>query len=56
MKKYEYKFVKSQNKPGFDLDKKIKSAREEWNQLGQEGRKFCKEGNGCFIFIREIEE
>lgn len=53
MTKYEYKFIKKISKIGFDTDKKIKDSEREWNELGKEGWKFCKEGNGVMIFIRE---
>ncbi len=56
MKKYEYKFVKVGMKLGFDYDKKIEEAERVWNELGKQGWKFCKEGNGAIIFIREIDE
>lgn len=56
MKKYEYKFVKEGIKIGFDTNKKIEEAENEWNELGKQGWKFCKEGSGVMIFIREINE
>jgi len=56
MKKYEYKFVKEGVKFGFDTNKKIEEAESQWNGLGEQGWKFCKEGSGVMIFIREIDE
>lgn len=56
MKKYEYKFVKQEVKLGFVQEKKIDVVEKEWNKLGQEGWQFCKEGNGCVIFMRELIE
>lgn len=56
MKKYEYKFVRKEIKFGFDANKKIEEAENEWNELGNQGWKFCKEGDGVMIFIREINE
>jgi len=56
MKKYEYKFIKEGVKLGFDASKKIVEAEKEWNELGKQGWKFCKEGSGVMIFVREIEE
>lgn len=55
MKKYEYKFVKFDNKLGINYKKKLYEYEKEWNLLGKDGWKFCKEGNDCVIFIREIE-
>jgi len=54
MKKYEYKFVKAEVKLGFAQNKKIEETEREWNALGNEGWKFCKEGNGVMIFMREV--
>ena len=56
MKKYEYKFVRQEAKLGFAQLKKIDDAENEWNELGQQGWKFCKEGDGVIIFMREIIE
>lgn len=56
MKKYEYKFVKVGMKLGFDNNKKVEEAEKEWSDLGKQGWKFCKEGSGVIIFIREIDE
>ena len=56
MKKYEYKFVRFPSPIGFDFEKKMKTLEEQWNALGQEGWKFCKDGNDCVVFMREIEE
>ncbi len=56
MKKYEYKFIKSEVKLGLDFNKKIRDEETEWNRLGAEGWRFCKEGNGVLIFIRETED
>ncbi len=57
MKKYEYKFVKNSGiKLGFDYDKKVEDMEKEWNSLGENGWKFCRDGNGFTIFIREIDE
>ena len=56
MKKYEYKFVRFPAQIGFDFEKKMKALEEQWNALGQEGWKFCKDGNDCVVFMREIEE
>lgn len=55
MKKYEYKFVQFPKHFGLDYEKKIREIEVEWNKLGTEGWKFCKEGNGVIIFIKEIE-
>lgn len=54
VKKYEYKFVRLPVKIGWDYEQKIREMEEEWNRLGEEGWKFCKEGNGVVIFIREV--
>ena len=35
VKKYEYKFVKEGIRLGFDNNKKIEEAENEWNELGQ---------------------
>jgi hypothetical protein len=56
MKKYEYKFVKEGFKFAFDFDKRIEEVEHQWNELGKQGWKFCKEVNGVMIFIREIDE
>ncbi len=56
MKKFEYKFIKEDIKLGFSQAKKIEEAEKEWNKLGKEGWQFCKEGNGCMIFMREVQE
>jgi hypothetical protein len=56
MKKYEYKFLVSKTKLGFDFEKKCASLEKEWNELGQQGWKFCSWGNGVAIFMREIDE
>ena len=37
MKQYEYKFVKSKLKVGFDYDKKVEDMEAEWNELGSQG-------------------
>jgi len=55
VKKYEYKFVNEKMKLGFDFNKKIEEAEQDWNKLGEQGWKFCSEGNGTIIFIREID-
>lgn len=55
MKRYEYKFIKQEAKLGFAQQKKIEEAEKEWNDLGMQGWKFCKEGNGVIIFIREMD-
>ena len=34
MKQYEYKFIRSKMKIGFDYDKKITETEAEWNKLG----------------------
>lgn len=54
MKKYEYKFLEQRSKLGFDQSKKVEAAEKEWNELGAEGWRFCKEGSGVMIFMREI--
>lgn len=41
---------------GFDFDKKIKAVENQWNELGQEGWKYLKDGCDCTVFIREVEE
>ena len=56
MKKYEYKFVRVQIQRGFDFEKKLEKAEEEWNALGREGWQFCANGNDCTIFMRELKE
>lgn len=56
MKKYEYKFFTQKSAIGFDFDKKVKNIEEEWNKLGSQGWKFCKEGFGCIVFMREIDD
>ncbi len=55
MEKYEYKFVYEKMRLAFDLDKKIDEVEQEWNELGQQGWRYCKECNGVIIFIRKIE-
>lgn len=54
MRRYEYKFAKQDVVLGFSQTQKMEDAEKEWNDLGKEGWKFCKEGSGCIIFIREI--
>lgn len=54
MKKYEYKFMKFSSKLGFDFDNKCDELERQWNELGNQGWMFCKEGNGFIIFIREV--
>jgi len=54
MKKYGYKFLRQEAKLGFVQQKKIEDAEKEWNELGQQGWKFRKEGNGVIIFMREF--
>lgn len=56
MKKFEYKFVKEDVKIGFSQTKKLVDVEKEWNELGKDGWQFCKEGNGCIIFMREGQE
>ena len=56
MKKYEYKFIMQKATVGLNFEKKVKDAEEEWNELGLQGWKFCKEGNGCMVFMREIDD
>lgn len=56
MDRYEYKFVRSPLKIGFDYEDKLKETEKQWNDLGQNGWMFCKEGNGCIIFIRKLEQ
>ena len=56
MKKYEYKFVKQEVKLGFVQNKKVEDVEKEWNELGKDGWRFCREGTGVMIFIREINE
>ncbi len=53
MKKYEYKFVKFDSESGFSYDKKVLALEKQWNELGEQGWKFCRDGNGFYIFIRE---
>ena len=55
MKQYEYKFIRSKMKLGFDYDKKITETEAEWNKLGAEGWKFCSWANEAVIFIRETD-
>ena len=54
MKKYEYKFVEHENKLGFNYEKKVLELEKTWNELGEQGWKFCKDGNGFTIFMREV--
>lgn len=54
--RFEYKFVKKELKLGFLINKKVEDAEKEWNELGRDGWKFCKEGDGVIIFVREIIE
>ncbi len=54
--KYEYKFVEFESKLGFNYDKKVIELEKQWNELGKQGWKFCKDGNGFTIFMREIAE
>lgn len=56
IKRFEYKFVKKEQKLGFSINKKVEDAEKEWNELGRDGWKFCKEGDGVIIFVREIIE
>lgn len=56
MKKFEYKFVVTKTKLGFDFEKKCKDLENEWNELGQQGWKFCSLGQGVAIFMREVGE
>lgn len=56
MKKYEYKFIAQRIVIGLDYEKKMKNAEAEWNELGRQGWKFCWEGNGCIVFIREYDD
>lgn len=56
MRKYEYKFIRKTKNLGFDFHRKIEEAEQEWNALGKQGWKFCKEGTGVMIFMREVEE
>ncbi|WP_312280055.1 hypothetical protein [Oscillibacter sp.] len=53
MKQYEYKFVKFNFETGFNYDKKITDLETQWNALGEQGWKFCRDGNGFSVFIRE---
>lgn len=46
MKKYEYKFVKQEVKLGFVQNKKVEDVEKEWNELGKDGWRFCREGTG----------
>lgn len=55
MKQYEYKFIRSKTKIGFDFDKKIAETEIEWNALGAEGWKFCTWANDAVVFVRETE-
>lgn len=55
MKKFEYKMVEIKTSIGFDWQKKIREAEEQWNELGREGWQFCMHGNGVLVFMREIE-
>lgn len=55
MKKYEYKFVKTKFKTGFDYDRKVSEMEKEWNDLGSEGWKFCTWANDVMVFIKEID-
>lgn len=52
-KQYEYKFVKSKLKVGFDYDKKVADMEAEWNELGSQGWKFCTWANDVMVFMRE---
>ena len=56
MKKYEYKLVHFSTQFGFDFEKKMKTMEQQWNELGQQGWKYCTDGNDCTVFMREIEE
>ena len=56
IKRFEYKFVKKELKLGVLINKKVEDAEKEWNELGRDGWKFCKEGAGVIIFVREIVE
>lgn len=56
MKEYEYKFVKFNFELGFNYDKKVIELEEQWNELGKQGWKFCRDGNGFSIFVREVME
>ena len=55
MKKYEYKFVSFKIPSGFDYEKKVKKLEFYWNELGMQGWKYCREGNGFTVFMRELE-
>lgn len=51
---YAYKFVSFPVKLGFDYAKKVHALEQQWNELGQQGWKFCTQGNGFIVFMREI--
>lgn len=55
MKKFEYKFVPFPNRIFSTQEEKLKTSESQWNKLGNEGWEFCKEGNGCIIFKRELD-
>lgn len=55
MDKYEYKFITFPTTLGVNQSKKLREMEVEWNKLGQEGWMYCKEGNGCIIFMRRID-
>lgn len=48
--------MRSKTELSFAFEKKIKKAEDEWNELGRQGWQYCKDGDGCIIFMREIEE
>ena len=55
MKQYEYKFVRSKAKLGFDYQQKLTEIEAEWNELGASGWKFCTWANDAAVFIRELK-
>ena len=56
MKKYEYKFIIDKPVVGLIFEQRVKAVEEEWNELGRQGWKFCKQDNGYIIFMREIDD
>lgn len=57
LEKYEYKFIQQKIKLGSVQGKNKEEAEKEWNDLGKEGWRFCREDEfGRLVFIRRIIE
>lgn len=62
MKKYEYKIIFypqerfNKNSEGYVPESVLRDRLIDWNELGQDGWKFCQSMTNYSIFMREIEE